>query len=193
MKKLIETKRAVAAVCIFTIVLLTFPGSAIGWDGCVLRNAGDIFGLEFPFGDEGLPLVLLPGMDPVHVTYAVVQGSGKEKSFITPFDQYIYQTKLVDGWGALKKGRIIAYTAEGYKLVFKFNKVRLYESFFILDPEEADRICAEGIDPVVPYDDVSLYLEVKKAKLVGMPGVKFDIILKIEPGVLPVFLIEIRG
>ena len=133
MKKPINAKRVATAVCILTILLVAFPVSAFGWDGCVFGTKGDIHGLEFYF-TEGLDLYFLEGVPgyatPVNVYKAVVKGSGKEKSFITPFDQYIYQTKLVDGWGELKKGRIIAFgfdaNDEPQRLVFKFNKARLF-------------------------------------------------------------------
>jgi len=191
MKKPIEAKRVAAAVCIITIVIVALPISAFGWDGCVFGSKGDIQGLEFYF-TEGLDLYFLEGVPgyatPVNVYKAVVKGNGKEKSFITPFDQYIYQTKLVDGWGELKKGRIIAFgidaNGEAQRLVFKFNKARLFESFFITDEGVADDACEERIEPnVADYlETLEIYLEVKKAKLVGLPGVKFDIILRIVAG-----------
>ena len=191
MKKPFEVKKGIAAVFIATLLLFSLPVVTIAWDGCVFGTKGDIQGLEFYF-TEGLELYFLEGVPgyatPIIVNSAVVKGSGKEKSFITPFDQYIYQTKLVDGWGELKKGRIIAFGTDAngdeQRLVFKFNKARLFESFLIDDPAVADTACEEKIEPDEAdfIDTLELYLEVKKAKLVGMPGVKFDIILRIVAG-----------
>lgn len=187
MKRLIETKKIIVAALILTIALFSFPVSSFGWEGCVIRNEGDILGLEFYFGEEGLPLEL-PGLPPVHVTYAEVQASGKEKTFITPFDQYIYETKLWEGWEDSdsedsEKGKIIADTAEGIPLVFFFKSAKLFESFLIMDPEiEVPEACEEGIVPEVPFV-VDLLFEVTKAKLVGVPGLKFNIILRINAGI----------
>jgi len=209
MKKPIDAKRVFAAIFIITIVLLTIPAGSFGWDGCVFSRSGKIEGLVFPFADaeagvEGLELDLNPDPEnptiPVFVVTDVeVKGSGNEKSYITPFNQFIYRTKLVDGWCNLKKGRIIAYLVEPVtingdvfdRLIFKFNKVRLFETYHI-SKGAADDACQTDTEPDVPEDPtkVKMYFEAKKAKLINIPGVtaKFNILLILKRGVPDLFI-----
>jgi hypothetical protein len=204
MKKFINTKKVSAAVCILTLALFIFPFSSFAWEGCVISNKGDIHDLDFLF-DPPLGLELPIGT--VYVTEVIVQASGKEEASITPFDKYIYESTLKKGWEYLKKGSkhskkgiIIAnafyYTGvvgdtedltlvtEDLTLVFEFKEARIFESFSPDDPEDAREVACENgiIDPDVEVETgtLQLYIEVKRAKLVGMPEVKFNLVLKID-------------
>ena len=197
-------KKLIIAAWVLSITIFVFPPSSFGWDGCVFGNKGEeIRGLVFDFvdeekGGEGLELDLGDfGLPKVIVTDVEVQGSGNEKSYITPFNQFIYRTKLVDGWCNLKKGRIIAYLkAEvfGYSsLIFKFNKVRLFETYHI-SKGAADYACQNDTEPDVPADPtkVKIYFEAKKAKLTNIPGVtaKFNILLILKKGVSKLSIVQ---
>jgi len=196
MIKFINTKKVSAAVCILTLALFIFPFSSFAWEGCVTSNKGDIHDLDFLF-DPPLGMELPIGT--VYVTEVIVQASGKEEASITPFDKYIYESTLKKGWEYLKKGSkhskkgiIIAnafyYTGEDetedLTLVFEFKEARIFESFSPDDPEDAREVACENgiIDPDVEVETgtLQLYFEVKRAKLVGMPGVKFNLVLKID-------------
>jgi hypothetical protein len=196
-------KKIIVAALILTIVLFIFPVSSFAWEGCVIRNKGDIHDLDFLF-DPPLDLELPIGT--VYVTEVIVQASGKEKASITPFDQYIYESTLNKGWKHSKKGSkhskkgskhskkgiIIADTEYSGPLEFEFKEARIFESFFLLpiDGEVgvAGKIeCEKGyIDPDADDEGdpetLQLYFEVKEAKLVDLniPGVKFNLVLKID-------------
>ena len=199
MIKFINTKKVSAAVCILTLALFIFPFSSFAWEGCVTSNKGDIHDLDFLFNP---PLDMELPIGKVSVTEVIVQASGKEEASITPFDKYIYESTLNKGWEYLKKGSkhskkgiLIAnafyyyytgveYEKEDLTLVFEFKEARIFESFSPDDPEDAREVACENgiIDPDVEVETgtLQLYFEVKKAKLIGMPGVKFNLVLKID-------------
>jgi hypothetical protein len=211
MKKTIKVNRVVAAVIILTVLLFTLPAVSFGWNGCVFRDSGIIDGLNFPFADEdaeheGLELNLNPDPEnpifPVFtVTDVVVEGSGKEKSYITPFNQYIYRTKLKDNWiddndwDIMKNGKIFAYLKKNdfgiSRLVFTYKKVRLFETYHI-SKKAAKFACENNIEPDTPIDPtkMKIYFEVKKAeltnkKIIKMVGFspKFNVLLILKNGI----------
>lgn len=204
MKKSIETKRVIAVVFVLAVLLFIFPAVSFSWNGCVFSRSGVIDGLVFPFanedaGVEGLVLDLNPDPEnpifPVFVvTDVVVLGSGKEKSYITPFNQFIYRTKLKDNWNdddwdTMQNGEIIAYVKENEtgksQLVFTFKKVRLFETYHI-SKKAANFACENDIEPDVPTDPtkMKIYFEVNKAELTNLEEVsaKFNILLILKKG-----------
>jgi len=167
------------------------------------------YGLALPLDlelDLGLPI------DPVYVTTVEVQARGEEKASITPFDGYIYESTLKKGWKHSqgpkhsKKGILIAYGVDEdgisiSPLVFEFKEARLFESFLLPNDgvlgEAGEEECEKGrIDPEADkYIDpttLQLYFEAKKTKLVDPPmsGSKFNLVLKIDAGIIVTNIIE---
>ncbi len=65
-------------------------------DKIVVKHEGDIEGMVFSFGNDGLP-VDLPGIPEITVRFAQVEASGKERITITSSGQYNYKAKLGEG------------------------------------------------------------------------------------------------
>lgn len=218
MKKPIQWKKVFAAICILTGLLFFIPEASFAWNGCVFSRSGTIDGLIFPFADEeagveGLELDLNPDPEnpilPVFVvTDVVVLGSGKEKSYITPFNQFIYRTKLKnnqddddwddDDWDTMQNGEIIAYIKENEtpysQLVFTFKKVRMFETYRV-SQKATNYACENDIEPDVPADrtKMKIYFEAKKAELINVPGVsaKFNILLILKKGIADLTLVPV--
>lgn len=165
MKKLIETKKIIFAVCILSIALFIFPVSSFGEGALVCPNEGEIEGLVFNFG-SGLP-VTLPELGEVTITNATVEASGSEMIVITLSGQYNYHAILWGGIEGSGKGIIYADTVEVGTLVFEFESATLDEHFdiFQVPNQIIPENCDDVLDVVVP-DDVDLFFKVKEATLI---------------------------
>jgi hypothetical protein len=67
-------------------------------DTIVVKHEGDIAGMVFSFGNDGLLIEDLPGIPEITVRFAQVEASGKERITITSSGRYSYKAKLGEGF-----------------------------------------------------------------------------------------------
>ena len=180
MKRFINTKKVIAAVCILTLALFVFPFSSFAKggakEGCVVPFAGNIEDLVFDFGD-GFVLEL-DGLGEVTVLEVIVYARGRETTVVTPQKKYIYNNSLSVGWVSEDEDAdaalipppvdreliLYAFTEDYGYLVFEFESATVFEHFKI-KKNQIDAAC-EGGEVKVPKK-VDLFFEVKEAQMIG--------------------------